>query len=480
MLGRFILRLVSAQLKKLSLPICPVWIAPAVSPAKNPVSLNITEVCFALRLLLAAAKEEAAAMEDAVTRVWRLEAELSRASTETELLLLSPRAEVAVVSRNFPSKDLASAVFRIRQANPALRVVLLAGQRDDEGQRLIDAAIACGVYDIILVNDQGEVDGEEIRRAITGESGRRYEDVAHLHTQVALPEPPAPEPSPDTIKIPVPPIPQIKLSGAGLVSMLARAEPGPAPGSLKPGAPAPPRGVVLAVFGASGGAGRTTAAANLAAALAVSGFRVSALDLSVHSPALADHLGLRSYAPGRWQALLRGEAPAVVLVPGGVEGVRVLPGPALDEAGALVTAGAEAVRRLIGQMRLEDDFIVLDTPAAPLDALVQAAFEEAGVAVFVTDASMSAAKRLAAALNGPWGAGRALKVLVVTRAHPEIGRDGEAAARELAVRPNLVVADNPSLYWPSAAGSPVALSNSPDGNAWRKLAAGIAAKTGKE
>lgn len=432
-----------------------------------------------MRLLLAAAKEEAAALEDAVSRVWQLDAELSRASTEAELLILSPRADVAVVSRNFPSKDLASAVFRIRQANPSLRVVLLAGQRDEEGQRLIDAAIGCGVYDIILVNDQGEVDGEEIRRAVTGEAARRYEDVAHLHTRMALPEPPPPEPPPDTIKIPVPPIPQIKLPAAGLVSKLTRAEPGPAPGSLKPSVPAPPRGIVLAVFGASGGAGRTTAAANLAAALAASGFRVSALDLSVHSPALADHLGLRSFAPGRWQALQRGEAPAVVLVPGGVEGVRVLPGPAMDEMGALIASGADAVRRLIGQMRLEDDFIVLDTPAAPLDALTQAAYEEAGVAVFVTDASMSAAKRLAAALNGPWGAGRAMKVLAVTRAHAEIGRDGEAVARELAVRPNLVVADNPSLYWPSAGGSPVALSNTPDGNAWRKLASAIAARTGK-
>lgn len=427
-----------------------------------------------MRLLLAVAQEEAVALSAAISRVWNLQADVRQASTEPELLILAATSDVAVVSRAFPAKDLTNALFRIRQANPGLRVVLLVGPRDEEGQRLIDAAIGCGVFDLILANDQSEVNGEEIRQAISGTVVKRYEDVAHLQTKVALPDP-VPEQPPESDAVTFT-LPQLR-PGVNLMARFSRQGENAGPLPPKVQGPQPPRGVVLGVFGASGGSTRTTTAANIAAALAATGLRVSALDLSICAPALAEHLGLRSYAPDRWGVLQRGGNPAVVLVPGGVEGVRVLPGPSLTELQAMGAPSTDVVRRLIAQLRTDDDFIILDTPAAPLDPLTQLAFEEANVAVFVTDASPMGTRRLAQALTGPWSGGSKLKVLVTARLHPEFGRDDEIVARELAARPHLAIADSPQTYWPAAAGSPVSLSNTPDGHAWRKLTTAIAKRT---
>lgn len=425
-----------------------------------------------MRLLIAAAKDDdiLPALKKLIFHRWGFgDWQVQDAASETELVLLAPRSDVVLYVRGFPARDEAALLYRLRQQAPSARVVLLAGPRDEEGQRLMDAAIGCGIFNILVADDDGTLsDLDALRALLAGEREMKYEDVAHLHTQVAVPAPPEPEPEQArrdegwVLRIPVP---EVRLplgrreGGAGREGGEARS------------APQAPLGVVAAVLGASGGVGRTTTAANLAVALAAAGRRVAALDLSLPAPDLADCLGVTVYAPGRWEALRRGEAPAVVLVPGGEAGVAVLPGPTLAEREALVAVHTDALLRFVQQLRLDYDYIVIDTAADPLDPLTALAAQQARLQVFVTDASTRSIKRLGLALNGPWAEGGEVRAVVVTRARPEIGRDAEAVLRELAVRPALVAADSPQLYWPSAAGQPVAGTNTPDGQAWRKLAA---------
>lgn len=377
------------------------------------------------------------------------------------------RPNLVVVSRHLPGSVPAREVLLpARRAWPGAKVVLLAGPEDDEGRALVAAAIACGVYNFVYADRAGGVEREALRDAILAD--RTWADVAGHQPTLVVPESAASvgraeaeSQAPRTLKLSLPalPVPKLPKIEIGL------------PGRTTVGwsGPRPALGLVVAVWGASGGVGRTTTAANLAAAWAREGLRVSALDLCFGAPALADALGVRGYAAGRWDALRRGDPPAAILVQGGVEGVRVLPGPSLSEREQAPAMPADVVGRLVHQLRLEDDCIVLDLPADPLDEYARMGLGLAGLVVFVTDAAPGSVKRLGLVLQNPSVGTEAARALVVTRLRPDLGRDVQAVARELRVSPHLALGDNAGLYWPALNGAPVALAESAEGALWRRF-----------
>lgn len=259
---------------------------------------------------------------------------------------------------------------------------------------------------------------------------------------------------------------------------------------LKPKAPAGfPAGRLIVVAGFSGGVGRTTAAANLAAGLAALGLRVSALDLSLPAPALAAHLGLRAFAPGRWRALAAGESHHTVLVPapvGEAAGIRLLPGPEREERCGL--PAPEVLARLTETLRAEDDAVVADLSPDPDCPFARALAERADAAVFVLTPAPDAAARFRAVLGAsPWGSDHARGFLFVNREdRGHLGVDGQTLAGRLGVP--ACAASAPYAPQPYAnaltGGLPLVLSPCAEGEPWRRLrravAAGLGWNIGKE
>lgn len=253
---------------------------------------------------------------------------------------------------------------------------------------------------------------------------------------------------------------------------------------FKPKAPAAaPAGRLVVVAGFSGGVGRTTAAANLAAGLAAWGLRVSALDLSLPAPALAVHLGLRGFAPGRWRALAAGESHHAVLVPapvGEAAGLRLLPGPGREERRDL--PAPEALAGLAETLRDEDDAVVADLSPDPDCPYARALAERADAAVFVLTPAPDAAARFRAVLAAPpWGVDRARGFLFVNREdRGHLGVDGQALAGRLGVPACAAAAPYAPQPYANAltGGLPLVLSPCAEGEPWRRLRRAVAAGLG--
>jgi MinD-like ATPase involved in chromosome partitioning or flagellar assembly len=73
---------------------------------------------------------------------------------------------------------------------------------------------------------------------------------------------------------------------------------GPAGPAIGAAAPAPERGIVIAVWGPAGSPGRTTLAIGIAAELAANGHSVALGDVDTHAASIAPSLGLLDEAPG--------------------------------------------------------------------------------------------------------------------------------------------------------------------------------------
>jgi capsular exopolysaccharide synthesis family protein len=132
--------------------------------------------------------------------------------------------------------------------------------------------------------------------------------------------------------------------------------PSDAPGGARTG------GQVVTVTSSLAAEGKSTVAANLAAALAETGVRVLLVDADLRRPALAELLGTEG-AVGLTDVLIGRVQHADVVQEWGSNGLRFLAsGPIPPNPSELL--GSPAMSALFGQLRQEYDYVVLDT--APL------------------------------------------------------------------------------------------------------------------
>jgi succinoglycan biosynthesis transport protein ExoP len=117
----------------------------------------------------------------------------------------------------------------------------------------------------------------------------------------------------------------------------------------------------VVVTGPQPGAGATTVAANLAAAVAEAGRQVILVDGNLRDPALSTLLGMES-GPGLRDVLTGDAELDAALRPGGQSGLRVLPaGRAADQPG--IAPGGSAVVRLLERLEAQADVVIIDAPA---------------------------------------------------------------------------------------------------------------------
>ena len=126
---------------------------------------------------------------------------------------------------------------------------------------------------------------------------------------------------------------------------------------------------VIAVTSSLPAEGKSTIAANLAAALAETGVRVLLVDADLRRPSVATILGLEG-AVGLTTVLLGRVAAADVIQAWGSSGLHVLPS-GLVPPNPSELLGSPAMRSLVAELRRSYDYVVLDT--APLLAVADAA-----------------------------------------------------------------------------------------------------------
>ena len=132
---------------------------------------------------------------------------------------------------------------------------------------------------------------------------------------------------------------------------------------------------VLAVTGLRPGDGATTAAVNLAAAIARAGQDVALIDANLRRPALHDLLGL-SGSGGLSEALRAGAEPLALLRETRLPHLRVLPAGGAP-AEAIDLLGSARMREVLSALRAAGHAVVLDTaPAAHADAALTGALAD--------------------------------------------------------------------------------------------------------
>ncbi|MDR2890922.1 MAG: Mrp/NBP35 family ATP-binding protein [Alistipes sp.] len=132
---------------------------------------------------------------------------------------------------------------------------------------------------------------------------------------------------------------------------------------------------VVAVASGKGGVGKSTVAANLAVALAESGFRVGVLDADIHGPSQPALFGVEGYQPPA-----TGEGADALIEPAFSRGVKIMSiGFFIGASDALVWRGPMAVnalRQLVRQTAWgELDYLLIDLPPGTGDVLLSVAHE---------------------------------------------------------------------------------------------------------
>jgi receptor protein-tyrosine kinase len=135
----------------------------------------------------------------------------------------------------------------------------------------------------------------------------------------------------------------------------------------------PPK--VIMVTSAIPGQGKSTAAANLAVALAQAGRQVTVIEADMRKPMLTKYLGLVE-GVGLTNVLTRSADLSEVLQPWGDDGLSLLAaGPLPPNPGELL--GSAYMKLLLDELREKNDFVLIDTP--PLLPVADAT----GIAVMV-------------------------------------------------------------------------------------------------
>lgn len=196
----------------------------------------------------------------------------------------------------------------------------------------------------------------------------------------------------------------------------------------------------IAIASRKGGVGKTTVTANVAAALASSGYRVTAVDLDPQGNLTEALTGAKEH-PHCVVDLLRDPATPVA-VPGPLPGLRVYPSGlgALDEAAESIAADPAGPRRLATALRQAThheptDFVLIDTPPS-FNVLVMVALAWADFVVSPVDPrskwSANGSGDVQGYVQRAWesGRGRALFAGVVLNRVPALARKVANAVAE--------------------------------------------------
>lgn len=248
-------------------------------------------------------------------------------------------------------------------------------------------------------------------------------------------------------------------------------------GKPEPKKPAPARGgagLVVAVLGFRGGAGRTTAAACLAVAAAKAGRRALAVDLSLPAPALHAQFGLPP-AERPWYPLAGAALPAADAL-----GVGVLALPGL-RARAAALPSEDDIASALELAACSWDVVVVDTPADPLSPAVYQATARADAAVLAVGQDLAgvALAREGLAALAQAGLSPARILLVASRAAPQAAPP-EAVAEDLGLRLAAVIPEDRALHAAAeAAGVPAAAMSPRLEEAWRGVLSELEKLAGK-
>jgi len=141
----------------------------------------------------------------------------------------------------------------------------------------------------------------------------------------------------------------------------------------------------LLVTSATPGEGKTTTAANLAAAVAQSGYRVVIIDADLRKPQLHKIFGLNK-GPGLTDALLSGGESAFFLRDSGSANLQVMTCGSIPPNPAELL-GSKPMQRLLEQLQNEVDFVIIDAPPvlAVTDAQILSGHVQGVVLVVNTD-----------------------------------------------------------------------------------------------
>lgn len=141
----------------------------------------------------------------------------------------------------------------------------------------------------------------------------------------------------------------------------------------------------LLITSATPGEGKTTTAANLAAAVAQSGYRVVIIDADLRKPQLHKIFGLNK-GPGLTDALLSGGESAFFLRESGSPNLQVMTCGSIPPNPAELL-GSKPMQRLLEQLQNEVDFVIIDAPPvlAVTDAQILSAHVQGVVMVVNTD-----------------------------------------------------------------------------------------------
>ena len=280
--------------------------------------------------------------------------------------------DIVVLGSELPIDEVLSFAANLRAERPDMRVILLRDEIDDE---LLVRASEAGIDSVVSSGDNQQLTDAYY-------SARHGDSVA----------------------------PELRPEFDG--------QPAPAP------APPPQVGRVVTLFSAKGGAGRTTIATNLAAALHAGGRKVCVIDLDVAFGDVAISLSL---APTRTIAdavepSFRGtpEEHLNALITKYAEGFDAILAPVVPGDDQAVPVGL--VQFVIRQMALRYDFVIIDTPAR-FSEHVLTALDLADIQLLVANPSIPALKNMRLTLDmlDILGYPPAARVMIVNEADDKLG-----------------------------------------------------------
>lgn len=247
---------------------------------------------------------------------------------------------------------------------------------------------------------------------------------------------------------------------------------------------------IVAVTSGKGGVGKSTVAVNLAAALALEGYRVGLLDADIYGPSVPRMMGVEGERPE-----VEGEGEATRIRPVERHGVKVVSmGLFVDPSQPLLWRGpmaSNALRQILQETEWgELDYLVVDTPPGTGDihlSLVQTA--ALGGAVVVTTPQRVATAAAVKGINMFRSESVNVPVLGIVEnmawfEAPELpGRRyhvfGKSTVDEVSAQFGIEVLGrvpvSETVATESDAGTPVALGSGPEARAYRELADAVAA-----
>ncbi|RPI85581.1 MAG: septum site-determining protein MinD [Chloroflexi bacterium] len=235
---------------------------------------------------------------------------------------------------------------------------------------------------------------------------------------------------------------------------------------------------VITVTSGKGGVGKTTATANLAAALAAEGYKVVCIDADIGLRNLDVVLGLENRIvydivdaiEGRCrlrQAMIRDKRlPELFLI------------PAAQTRDKSAVTPSDMVR-LCDEIRPEFDYILIDSPAG-IERGFRNAIAPADIAVVITNPEVSAVRDADRIIGLIEAEEKGPARLIINRIRPDLVRRGEMLNTDdvlelLAIELIGIVPDDENVVTSTNQGSPVALNGkSRAGQAFRNIARRLA------